>query len=107
MPRILKALGVALLFSAALALSLPGIRAVPVAGADPAAAAVTEGPMCREQAAPQASFARVAEEFQNRLPAEAPTPVALNTRGYNYRSQQPLPNLQRIRQEMQLARSPR
>jgi len=94
------ALAGGLLFAAALALSLPGVRAVhadearPASPVQPAAAGpaiVADAPMCRAKEAPNA--AGVAARLQalraqaRRAAANSGAEVVnLNTRGYNYRS---------------------
>jgi len=97
--RLASALGGALLFAAALALSLPGVRPVRAEGPGSAAASpetrgariAADGPMCRASAAPDvAAVAQLVRELRERgvreLHEGEPRPVNLNTRGYNYRS---------------------
>lgn len=108
MARKLEAVAAALLFAAALALSLPGLE---VARASESGASISEGPMCKAtQPLPAPSLAQVTAAVQARAAAEAAAAgvpahaVALNTRGYNYRTQLRVDDPVTIQRELLLAR---
>jgi hypothetical protein len=82
MRRLASAIVVGLLFAAALALSLPGVKAV---RADPPGP--REAPMCRPAQPPMdpAAIDRLTGVLRARA-ADHPEARVLNTRGYNYQT---------------------
>jgi hypothetical protein len=85
---------------AALALSLPGVRAVRADDATPVISLnlVESGPSC--DPGPDSSTVRSAEVYLgiDSDPSEGPDPIALNTQGYSYRPPGVDPEARRLEQ---------